>query len=55
MADKIIIVNPDDVHLADVKAVAAKRNASVIGNPHCPHGQMFVIDGAVAKRWKIDG
>lgn len=44
MSFDAVVVNPDDVNLADVKAVAAEHGADVVANPYCPRGQMFLID-----------
>lgn len=38
----VVICNPEDVNLADVKAVCAEHDASVVANPHCPRGQVFL-------------
>lgn len=46
----IVICNPADVNLADVKAQAAKYNASVVSNVYCPSGKMFLIDPAAVSR-----
>lgn len=43
-AAKVVMVHPDDVNLADVKALPAKHDASVVGNPYCPRGKAFVMD-----------
>lgn len=42
----IVVCHPDDVNLADVKAEAAKYDATVIGNPYVPRGKLYVIDPA---------
>lgn len=46
---KVVVVHPDDVNLADAKALAAEHGATVVGNPYVPRGQMFLVDpGALA-------
>lgn len=40
----VVLVHPDDVNLADTKALAAQHGATVIGNPYCPRGKMFLLD-----------
>ena len=41
---KVVICHPDDVNLADVKALAAKYDTSVIGNRYVPRGKLFLAD-----------
>ena len=41
---RMVMVHPEDINLADAKALAAKHNTSVVGNPHCPRGSMFLMD-----------
>ena len=47
---KTLVVHPDDVNLADTKALAARYGTTVVGNPYCPRGQIFVIDPAALER-----
>lgn len=42
-AARVVIVHPDDVNLADVKALAAQYDTNVVGNPYCPRGKAFVM------------
>jgi hypothetical protein len=42
-APRIVMVHPDDVNLADAKALAARYDTHVVGNPYCPRGRMFVM------------
>lgn len=48
---KLVMVHPEDVNLADAKALAAEHGATVVGNPYCPRGRMFLIDPA-ALHWR---
>lgn len=43
VVERVVMVHPDDVNLADVKAVAAQYDAHVVGNPHCPRGKTFLL------------
>lgn len=40
----IVVCHPDHVNLADVKAEAAKYDATVVANLYCPPGKMFMVD-----------
>lgn len=40
----IVVVHPDDINLADAKAMAADYDTTVVGNPFCPRGKAFLID-----------
>ena len=39
----VVMVHPDDVNLADAKAMAAQYDATVVGNPYCPRGKAFLM------------
>lgn len=39
----VVMVHPEDVNLADAKALAAQHDASVVGNPYCPRGKAFLM------------
>lgn len=47
MTTKVILVHPDDVNLADVKAAAARFDSTVVGSRFVPRGRMYVGDGSV--------
>lgn len=49
---KVVIVHPDDVNLADTKALAAQHGATIIGNRYCPRGSMLVIDPTALRPWQ---
>ena len=38
----VVLVHPDDVNVADAKALAAQHGATVEGNRYIPRGQMFL-------------
>lgn len=40
----VMIVHPEDVNLADLKARAAEHDATVVANPYVPRGQGYLID-----------
>ena len=42
-APRIVMVHPDDVNLADAKALAAQYDTHVVGSPYVPRGQMFLM------------
>jgi len=51
----VIVVNPDDVNLPSVKALAASYGASVVGSPYVPHMQALFIDPAALRApWEDD-
>lgn len=41
-----VVVHPDDVNLADAKALAAEYDASVVASPYVPRGRMYLVDRA---------
>lgn len=47
MKEPVVVCHPDDVNLADVKALAAQHDASVIANRYTPRGQMYLMDADV--------
>jgi hypothetical protein len=47
----IVLVHPDDVNLADAKALAAQHDATVVGSRYVPRGQMLLADSA-APEWQ---
>lgn len=47
MKEPTLLVHPDDVNLADIKALAAEHGASVVPAPHIPRGQGFLVDAAL--------
>lgn len=38
----LVIVHPDDVNLADAKALAARHGATIVANRYIPRGTVFV-------------
>ena len=42
--EKVVIVHPDDINLADAKRMAADYNTTVEGNRFVPRGQAFLVD-----------
>lgn len=48
-AEKALLVHPDDVNLADVKALAAEHGVSAEGNRFVPHGHAFLVDETAAR------
>jgi hypothetical protein len=43
---KTLIVHPDDLNLADVKAKAAELGITAVGDKYIPRGQMVLYDPA---------
>lgn len=41
-AATVVLVHPDDVNLADAKALAAQHDATMEGSRYVPRGQMFL-------------
>lgn len=42
MSELVVLVHPDDVNVADAKALAAQHGATVESSRHVPRGQMFL-------------
>jgi hypothetical protein len=40
---RVVMVHPDDINLADVKALAARYDASVVGDHYCPRGKAYFM------------
>lgn len=41
---RVLVVNPDDLNLADAKAVAARHDASAVASRIVPPGRVFVVE-----------
>lgn len=41
----VIFVHPDDMNVADAKAVAAEEGSEVISSPYVPRGQFLMAAG----------
>lgn len=53
----VLMVNPEDVDLAEMKAKAAALGATVVANRFVPRGQAFRTRQSVldfAKRWTVE-
>lgn len=51
--EKVVIVHPEDINLADAKRLAADYNTTVEASPYVPRGQVFLTDSA-ALRFSVD-
>ena len=38
---RVILVHPDDINLADAKALAAEHDTTVVGSPYVRRGQIY--------------
>ncbi|MBA2952130.1 hypothetical protein GON03_19125 [Nocardioides sp. MAH-18] len=43
----VVLVHPDDVNLADAKALAAQHDTTVVGNRFVPRGQLLLVNPAL--------
>lgn len=51
MGRNVLLVNPSEVNLADVKALAASHDASVVASPYLPPRSVFLVDESAASAW----
>lgn len=47
--ETVLLVNPADVNLADVKALAAEHGVTAEGSPVVPRGHAFLADHTGAR------
>ena len=49
MNESVLLVHPDDVNVADVKALAAQHGVTAEGSPFVPRGHAFLVDTEAAR------
>ena len=45
----LVLVHPDDMNLADAKALAAEHNATVVGCAWIPRGQVVLTEDEIVR------